>query len=102
MSSLNDLFAFHLDANDIQFEREYQAIKGRKYLFDFRLGNLLIEIQGGIWMRRGAHNTGKAITRDCEKLNLATLAGYDVMHFTTDMVESGEAVNLVLRYLEEK
>jgi very-short-patch-repair endonuclease len=99
---LNDLFASELLQNDIEFEREFLAIPGRKFRFDFKIGKLLIDVQGGIWMRKGAHNTGKAIQRDCEKLNLAVLQGFDVMHFTTDDVEDGTAINMVLKYLEEK
>ena len=100
--TLNDFFASELISNDILFEREYRAIPGRKFLFDFRIGRLLIDLQGGIWMKKGAHNTGKAIQRDCEKLNLAVLEGYDVMHFTTDDVETGRAIDYVMRYLEDK
>ncbi len=98
--TLNDLFASLLDAEGIAYEREFKAIPNRRYAFDFRIGNLLIEIQGGVWMVKGAHNTGKAIQRDCEKGNLATLQGYDLMHFTTDDVECGEALEMVKRYLE--
>ena len=102
LMQLNDTFAFQLDAVDIPYEREYKAIPGRRYLFDFYIApKLLIELQGGIWMKHGAHNTGKAIQRDCEKSNLAVLHGYTVLHFTTDMVASGEALKMVERIMEE-
>jgi len=100
--TLNDIFSAELSANDIEFEREFQAIPGRKFRFDFRIGRLLIDLQGGIFMKHGGHNTPSGIQRDCEKLNLSILEGYDVMHFTTDDVESGRAIDYVLTYLEEK
>lgn len=93
-------FALQLQADGIYFEREYYAIKNRKFRWDFFIANrLLVEIQGGIWVPHSGHNTGRAITRDCNKLNLATLAGYDVMSFTTDMVRDGTAIELVKQYL---
>lgn len=91
-----NLFAFQLMALDVEFEREHKAIPGRRFRFDFFIKpDLLIEIQGGIWMAKGAHNTGKAITRDCTKGNLATLYGFRTLSFTTDMVNSGEALDMV-------
>ena len=102
---LNDEFAFQLSAVGIAYHREYKAIPDRKFAFDFYIPtkeNLLIELQGGTWMSKGGHNTGKGIHRDCEKANLAVLNGYAVLHFTTDMVESGKALQLVERILEEK
>lgn len=101
---LNDEFAFQLSAVGIAYHREYKAIPDRKFAFDFYIPKrkLLIELQGGTWMSKGGHNTGVGIKRDCEKANLAVLEGYGVMHFTTDMVESGEALQLVERILEEK
>ena len=102
--TLNDTFAMQLNANCIGHEREYKAIPGRRFAYDFYLPeyNLLIELQGGTWMKRSGHNSGSGIQRDCEKLNLAVLEGFDVMHFTTDDVEDGTAINMVLKYLEEK
>jgi hypothetical protein len=105
MSALNDTFALQLTAMNISYEREYKAITGRRFAYDFyaKAGwskQLLIEIQGGTWMAKSGHNTGKGIFRDCEKLNLAILEGYAVMHFTTDMVEDGTAIDQVVKYLE--
>jgi len=106
--NLNDLFAAELDAEGITYEREYKPIAGRRFAYDFYISRkhfddaeLLIELQGGVWMAKGAHNTGKAITRDCYKLNLAVLQGYHVMHFTTDMVEDGTALQMVKEWMEK-
>ena len=103
---LNDIFAAELDANGIAYEREVRAIPSRKFAYDFYINRkhfddaeLLIEIQGGTFMRKGGHNTGVGIQRDCEKSNLATLAGYDILHFTTQDVEDGTALDHVKQWL---
>ena len=91
MSDLEDTLAFQLRAVGIPFKSQVFAIQGRKYQWDFQIGDYLIEVQGGIW-HKGGHSTGTGITRDCEKLNLATLAGYKVLAFTGDMVHDGRAL----------
>lgn len=102
MSDLESTLAFQLRALEIPFEQQVKAIPGRRYTWDFLVSDLLIEVQGGIWRAKGAHNTGKAIMRDCEKLNLATLAGYRVLSFTADMVNSGEAVAIIEKAIGER
>jgi very-short-patch-repair endonuclease len=78
-------------------EREFKAIPGRKFRFDFSWAKfgLLVEVQGGTW-GKGAHSTGQGINRDTEKLNLATIEGWRVMQFTGDQIREGKA----LRWLQ--
>jgi len=82
--------------------REYPAIKGRKFRFDFAWleQRLLVEVNGGTFTR-GGHSTGVGIRRDYEKANLAQLAGWRVLMFDGRAVRSGEAVEVVRRALEE-
>ena len=110
--TLNDLFANELDAEGIEYKREYKPIPGRRFAYDFFIGSLnrdmplLIELQGGTWLyrvgRNSGHNTGRGVQRDCLKLNLATLNEYAVMHFTTQDVEDGTAIYMVKKYLEKR
>ena len=83
--------------------REYQAIKGRKFRFDFAWLNpehrLLVEVNGGTYTK-GAHSTGAGIARDYEKANLACLAGWRCLAFDGKAVRSGEAVEVVRKALE--
>ena len=81
--------------------REYQAIKGRKFRFDFAWieRKLLVEINGGTYTV-GAHSTGKGIARDYEKSNLAQLQGWRCLAFDGKAVRSGEAVEVVRKALE--
>jgi hypothetical protein len=48
------------------------------------------------------HTSGDGVRRDCEKNNLAVLAGYKVLYFTSDMVRDGEALATVEKMLEVK
>ena len=63
---------------------------------------LVVECQGGLFMQKGAHNTGKAITRDILKNNVAVMHDWDVLFYSTAMVKSGEAVNEIEKYLLAK
>lgn len=82
-------------------EREARLIPERKFRWDFvwRSHKIAVEVHGGIWRGKGAHNTGTAITRDCEKANLAALAGFRTLFFTTGMVKDGTAAELLRRAL---
>ncbi len=94
LSRGEETFLLHCRAYGLNPEREVCLIPGRKWRWDFVLGDVAIEIQGNTW-GKGAHSTGKGIRRDCEKVNAATCAGYRVLLFTTEMVESGEAIDLL-------
>lgn len=56
-----------------------------------------VEIQGGGF--RGGHSTMKGRTRDAEKLALANFAGVPLFHFTSPMVRSGQAAEIMDRFL---
>ena len=103
-SDLEELFAFQLDALGLTgYLREYQAVKGRKFRWDFcyECARLLIEVNGSTFTK-GGHSTGTGIRRDYEKSNLAQLAGWRCLMFDGEMVRSGEAVEIVRKALEAK
>ena len=81
--------------------REYQAIKGRKFRFDFAWleQRLLVEVNGGTYTQ-GAHSTGLGIARDYEKANLAVLQGWRVLTFDGKAVKDGTAVEVIRKALE--
>ena len=98
-SALEDTLAFQLDAVGIPYTREYQAIPTRRFRFDFAIEpiaetRLLVEVQGGTWVKSG-HSTGTGIQRDCEKHNLAVLAGFRVLAFTSTDVRQGTAMTTI-------
>ena len=103
MSALEDGFAAQMALAGLRgFQREFKAIPGRKFKWDFVFPNvrLLIEVQGGTW-GKGAHSTGTGIARDTEKLNLATLNGWRVLQFTSDQIRQGKALRWVQAFFGE-
>ena len=103
-SPLEDLFAFQLDSAGLTgYIREYQAIPGRRFRFDFAFvaERLLVEINGGTYTR-GGHSTGLGIKRDYIKQNLCQLAGYKLLTFDSDMVKSGQALEFTEKMLRGK
>lgn len=90
--------------------REFRFDPVRMWRFDFawptyqgRTLLVALEVEGGVFMGkdgRGAHATGEAITRDCEKSNAAQLQGWLMIRATTAMVKSGEAARLVKQALQ--
>ena len=99
MSHLEESLAFQLRAAGIEFEREVQAIPGRKFRFDFAISpSLLVEVQGGTFAKgRNAHSSGMGIHRDCEKTVLAQLEGWKVFPCDEKHITSGQA----LRWIQE-
>jgi very-short-patch-repair endonuclease len=100
-SELEDIFAAQLDAVGLDgYVREYQAIPGRRYRFDFCWvkERLAVEIQGGTYSR-GAHARPLGIKRDYEKGNLAVQFGWRVLQFDADMVKSGQALDFTEKML---
>ena len=109
-SGLEMLLAFQIRAKGRpKPQTEFLAIPGRKYRFDFAWvpQRLLVEVQGGVWGKHGkggasAHSGGVAANRDAEKLNLAVLAGWRVLHVTGDQIASGEAIRWIEAALAQK
>ncbi|MBU6232163.1 hypothetical protein KGP36_05970 [Patescibacteria group bacterium] len=100
LSEGEEQFAQHLDLYKIPYGREVRLVPGRKYRWDFLVGDLAIEIHGATW-RKGGHSTGSGILRDCRKLNAAVLAGYRPLVFTSEMVLTGEAIDTLRAALRQ-
>lgn len=82
-------------------EVQFRFCPTRKWRADFAypLARLLIEVQGGIWSG-GRHARGSGVAAEAEKFSTAAALGYRVLPVTRDMVESGQAVELIRRALE--
>lgn len=78
-------------------EREYVYAPGRRFRADFAFPahKLLVECQGGVWSGKSGHSGGAGITKDIERGNAATLAGWRVLRFAPAHIRSGEAVRVV-------
>lgn len=96
MSDLEEEFAFQLKTAGIPFEREVKFCPDRKFMADFMIGDkLIVEINGGTWMRKSGHNTGVGIQRDYEKANRAQLLGYVYLQFTSNEINDLTALDTV-------
>ena len=98
MSELEETLAWLLQAQGIPFTRQYRAIQGRRWRWDFAWpeARLLGEVQGGIWKPHTGHTSGTGLTRDYEKHNAATLAGWRVLYVTGKMIADGSALRMIL------
>ena len=80
--------------------REHQGIPGHRFRFDRAWPELRValEYDGLQWAGgKSRHTSVLGFTRDCEKLNLAMLAGWRVLRVTAPHVASGQAI----RWIEE-
>ena len=77
---------------------EYRFHSTRKWRFDFAWpgSKIALEAEGGTWTK-GRHTRGKGFADDCEKYNEASLLGWNVYRFTTDMIDDGQAFTMLER-----
>lgn len=75
---------------------QHRFVPGRQYRLDRAWPEQLVavEVQGGIWTA-GAHSRGSGVQRDCVKLSIAAALGWRVLPVTSEMIESGLAVELI-------
>lgn len=95
LSKLERTFLFHwrvLADGAPEPSQEYRFAPPRRWRFDFawRHVKVAVECQGGTWTR-GRHSRGGGMSRDYEKHNAATAAGWRVFYCTTDMLETDPA-----------
>lgn len=94
--------AYYMSEGLPEPEFEYKIINDRKYAWDICFPKFMVwvEVQGGVWKGLG-HNTGKGLTRDYEKHNLATLAGWKGIYVLPSEVCMLETVHQLKRLLYE-
>jgi len=81
---------------------EQRLIPGRRFSCDLVWpdARLVVEVQGGVWLRRGGHTGGQAQIDDMEKFNELALLGFKVLQVTPQQVTDGELVRLLTRAFE--
>lgn len=81
-------------------EPQFRFVPGRQFRFDraWVEQRVAIECQGGVWTN-GAHSRGSGVQRDCLKFSLAAALGWRVLPVTREMIESGQAVELLAQAL---
>ncbi len=82
---------------------EYKFHASRKWRLDIYLPDhmLGLEIDGGLFMRRGAHNTGKAIMRDIEKSNAALMQGIIIYRIPAQELNNPDDIIKHLNNIQE-
>ena len=69
-------------------ERMKRACLGDwKFDFAWRDSLVAVELEGGTWMKKARHTSGKGYSRDCKKYNTAQANGWRVYRFTSDMLK---------------
>ena len=89
-------------------QREFHFKDDRKWAFDFYWpypNKIAVECDGGNTLAT-ITKTGRAVAvgrhtkpDDYRKLNAATLLGFRVLRFTTEMIKSGEAISILEKEL---
>src|ERR1035437_1859298 len=79
---------------------EHQFHPKRRFRFDYSwlAEKVALEVEGGIWIR-GGHSTGKGISRDIEKYNLATVLGWRIIRCNPQNIFSDEIMTMIKQLL---
>ena len=74
-------------------QREFRFHPERRWRFDFAWPDrkVAMEVEGGVWSG-GRHTRGAGFEGDCEKYNIAVLAGWKVLRVTARHIKSGAAL----------
>lgn len=100
MSAPEDELELHLRCNRIEYDREARFDSKRRWRIDFLIGDLAVEVEGGVWSG-GRHTRGSGFLGDMEKYNALTMAGYRILRFTPQMVKQGIAIKAILKAIEK-
>lgn len=89
-------------------ETEYRFDDVNAWRFDFAWPKckVAVEIEGGVFMRKGGHTSGKGYQKDCKKYNKAIELGWHVLRYTPQMMDADpmgmiEQIEKVLRKSNE-
>src|ERR1700727_1595622 len=95
-----ELVWLHCRAHGLDPEREYRFALPRRFRFDFAWPDhkLAGEIEGGTWIA-GRDSRGGGYEKDLEKYNVAVLAGWRVLRYTTQMVNTVPAIDQIMQAL---
>lgn len=90
---------------NLDYVKEFKFCKTRKWRADYYIEQLkvLFEIDGAVW-RHGRHTRGQGFINDCEKLNTASILGYTVLRYPTDVIRKSpqkivEDLNILINKL---
>ena len=99
---LEDLLLFHVRTVGLpEPVREHRFERRRRWRFDLAWPQYMVaaECEGATWVQ-GRHTSGAGFAADTLKYNEAAIQGWCVLRFTRNQIESGLAVETVLRALK--
>lgn len=84
------------------WQEEFKFHPKRRWRLDFAfpLHRLGVEIDGGLWLEKGGHTTGKGYQGDRDKDEAALLMGWRIYRCTPQTVKSGRAVQTIIELLK--
>ena len=85
---------------DAACAHEYRRARNWRCDFAWPDRRLIVEVEGGVYTQ-GRHVRPSGFTKDLEKYNALTEAGWKVLRFSRREVTSGEALNVIQRVLNE-
>lgn len=105
MTIAEKIFIQGFAKDGIKIESEYRFHPKRKWRFDLAIVSekIAIEVEGGIYMKKGGHSSIKGILRDIEKYNAAVMLGWAVYRVQPENLTKLETIdNIKQLYLERK
>ena len=71
--------------------KEYRFAPPRRFRFDYAWPDRMValEYEGGLYATKGGHTSISGYAKDCEKYNLAALAGWTVIRVCWPQIDSG-------------
>jgi very-short-patch-repair endonuclease len=81
-------------------ETEFKFCPTREWRADYRIGNVLIELEGGVFSG-GRHNRSGGYSEDCAKYNMAAMLGYTVIRIPTGFA-TDNYLQQIIKFLQEQ
>ncbi len=106
VNSLEDILAQHIRCAALPVPEQQYCIKfpgmRQPYRLDFAWPSfkLAAEVQGGTWAN-GGHTRGAGYEHDRRRQNRLQIAGWTVLEFTRNMIESGEAITMITEFIDK-
>lgn len=87
---------------EIDLHHQHPICEERRYRFDFAhvSSKTAIEIQGGVFVNGLGHSSGKGITNDAEKIQLASSLGWVVIPVTGKQIEDSDVLERIKQTIE--
>jgi very-short-patch-repair endonuclease len=105
MSALEERFLLSLRAHRLAMPlREFRFARDRDWRLDFAwpAAWLAVELEGVFGGGTSRHTTATGYSGDCDKYNAAAEAGWTVLRYTAQQVQSGDGAAQVERMLVER